>query len=107
MVTPKAVPLAGGCSKSKATIKQIEIPTASENTIMEDRVEECGIKAHSEPESRPTTWPPITLLGLAVIFRGMVKTIKAVAPIEAITTACSIFNNRSTMNTTIVARKLW
>jgi len=73
---------------------------------MEGRIEECGIKAHNEPEKRPMRWPPITLLGAAVMFLGMVKTIKAVAPIEAITTACSIFNSRSTINTTIVAKKL-
>jgi hypothetical protein len=73
---------------------------------MEGRIEECGIKAHNEPEKRPMRWPPITLLGAAVTFLGMVKTIKAVAPIEAITTACYIFNNRSTINTTIVAKKL-
>ena len=54
MVTPKAVPLAGGCSTSRATIRQMEMPTASENTIIEDRVEVCEIKAHNEPESKPT-----------------------------------------------------
>ena len=51
---PKAVPLAGGCSTSMATINQIEIPTASDSMTMKARVEECGIKAHSEPETRPT-----------------------------------------------------
>jgi hypothetical protein len=30
MATPRAVPPAGGCSTSKATIDKMEIPTASE-----------------------------------------------------------------------------
>lgn len=39
MAVPREVPLAGGCSTSRATIKQIEIPTASESTMMRDSVE--------------------------------------------------------------------
>ena len=66
MATPRAVPLAGGCSKSSATMRQIEIPTARAKTLMDVRVEGCGMSAHNEPEKRPTRCPPITLLGLAV-----------------------------------------
>ena len=107
MAIPNAVPPAGGCSTSSATIKQIAMPTASENTRIEGNIDWCGIKAHSEPEIRPTIWPPITLLGLAVMFLGMVNTIKAVAPIDAMTTACSMDRSKSTINTTAAARKLW
>ena len=106
MAIPKAVPLAGGCSASKATIKKMEIPTASEYVMIEGKTEECGIKAHNEPERRPIRWLPITLLGAAVMFLGMVNTIKAVAPIDAITTACSAFRSERTINTTTVAKKL-
>ena len=63
--TPRAAPLAGGCSTSIVTIKHIDTPTANSITEIEARVKECGIKAHSEPETRPTRWPPIPLLGLA------------------------------------------
>jgi len=103
---PRAVPLAGGCSASKATIKKMEIPTASEYTRIDEMTNECGIKAHNEPEKRPMRWPPITRRGAAVMFLGMVNTIKAVAPIEAIITVCSIFSRKSTTNTTTVAKKL-
>ena len=106
MATPRAVPPAGGCSASRATIRKMAIPTASAYTIIEGKIEVCGIKAHNEPDKRPIRWPPITLLGVAVMFLGMVKTIKAVAPIEAITTACSTFRSKSTIKTTTVARKL-
>jgi len=106
MAIPRAVPLAGGCSTSSATISRMEIPTATEYTITAAKIEEWGMREHNEPEKRPTRCPPITRLGLAVIFLGMVKTIKAVAPIEAITTACSADSSRNTISTTTVARKL-
>ncbi len=67
----------------------------------------AGIKENNEPEKRPMRWPPITLLGLAVIFLGIAKMIKAVEPIEAITTACSAFRSKSTIKTTTIAKKLW
>ena len=65
------------------------------------------MRAHKEPDRRPMRCPPITLLGLAVIFLGMVKIIKAVAPIEAITTTCSAVKIKNTIRTTTVAKKLW
>ena len=104
--TPKAVPDAGGCPVSVATMAKVVRPTASEYTRIECKVESWGIKAHREPKSRPSKWPPITFRGLAVILWGMAKTIKVVAPIDAITTACSIFKNTSMMNTVRVASKL-
>jgi len=104
---PSAVPLAGGCSKSKATIRQIEIPTAVESTKAVVNVDVWGIRAQTEPESIPTIWPPITLLGMAVIFLGMVKTMNAVAPMEAITTAFCSESTKSIKKITSVARKLW
>ncbi len=58
IATPKAVPLAGGCSVSELTIKNIEIATASEYMIIEERSEGCGINADNEPERRPTRCPP-------------------------------------------------
>ncbi len=106
IATPKAVPLAGGCSKSSVTINNIEMPTASAYMIIDEKAEECGIKVTSEPDMRPTTLPPITLRGLAVIFRGMVKTIKAVAPIDAIMTAFCTVRSKRTTTTTKVAKKL-
>lgn len=90
IATPKAVPLAGGCSVSVATIKNIEMATANEYTMIEERTEGCGMNAANEPERRPTRCPPITLLGSAVIFLGIANTIKAVEPIDAIMTTCSV-----------------
>lgn len=52
LAIPRAVPLAGGCSTSSATISKMEIPTASEYTIMVARKEGCGIRAHSEPRQQ-------------------------------------------------------
>jgi hypothetical protein len=66
-----------------------------------------GISAHNEPERSPTRYPPITLRGLAVTFLGMVNTMKAVAPIDAINTACSIVRSSKTPNTTVVGKRLW
>ena len=51
---PRAVLLAGGCSTSRATISKIEGPTASEYTMMEGKREGWEIRAHAEPEKRPT-----------------------------------------------------
>ena len=107
MATPSAVPLAGGCSTSRDTIKRMEIPTASAYTVTEEMAAECGIRAQSEPVIKPTVCPPITRLGLAVMLLGMVKTMKAVAPIEAITTACSKDSSKRMMNITTVAKQLW
>lgn len=107
MAIPNAVPLAGGCSASKATINKIEIPTAREYTRMEAKIVEWGIKDANEPETSPIMWPIITLLGLAVRFLGMANTMKAVAPIDAITTAFSMVRTDITTATTVVANKLW
>jgi hypothetical protein len=107
IVSPKAVAAAGGCPISIAIIIKIERPTASEYAIIEHHKEGCGIKAQREPIRRPTKCPPITFLGLAVIFFGIANTMNAVAPIAAIITACSIVKNKSTKNTVRAARKLW
>jgi len=48
----------------------------------------------------------MTFLGRAVILVGMAKTIKAVAPMDAMITACSMLRSRSTINVVIVASKL-
>jgi len=104
--TPKAVPAAGGCSVSVTTIIKIERPTAREYKVIENRNECEGIRENREPEMRPTICPPITFLGLAVMLFGIAKTMKDVAPIDAITTACSILKSRSTMNIVRVARRL-
>ena len=106
IATPKAVPAAGGCSVSITTIIKIEIPTASEYAEIEYKKEGCGSKVQREPERRPTMWPPMTFLGLAVTFFGIAKTMKAEAPIDAIMTACSMLKNRRTTSTARVARKL-
>ena len=53
MAIPRAVPLAGGCSKSKATIKKMEMPTANAQTAIKEKVVWCGISATSEPQTRP------------------------------------------------------
>jgi len=106
IATPKAVPDAGGCSISAITITKIESPTASEYTITDCKKEGCGIKEHKEPDKRPTRCPPITLLGLAVMLLGIANTIKAVAPIDAIITACSILKSKSTTKVVRVASRL-
>jgi hypothetical protein len=62
---------------------------------------------NKEPQIRPITWPPITLLGLAVLLLGMVNIIKAVDPKDAIITTCSIDSTMNTIATTRVASKLW
>ncbi len=107
MAVPRAVPAAGGCSKSKVTIRKIEIPTANDRTRAVVNVEVCGIRAQTEPQSIPTMCPPITLRGRAVIFLGMVKTMNALAPIEAMTTAFCSESTISIIKTIMVAKKLW
>jgi hypothetical protein len=49
----------------------------------------------------------MTFLGFAVIDPGMVKTIKAVEPIDAVTTAFSRLKKRRITKIVRVARKLW
>ena len=96
---PKLVPDAGGCSVSVTTIKKIEVPTAIEYIKSDESNEECGINAHKEPQSKPTICPPITLLGLAVIFLGKANTINTLEPIEAIIIGLLwILKNRRTIN---------
>jgi hypothetical protein len=88
MATPRAVPAAGGCSVSITTIVNIVAPTASEYTRIEYIKVDCGNKENRNPKKRPTSCPPITFLACAVMLSGMANTIKAVAPIDAIITAC-------------------
>ncbi len=107
IATPRDVPAAGGCSKSTATIRNTEIPTARAYTKIEENSLLCGIKTTSEPDIKPITCPPITLLGMAEMFLGMVNTIKAVAPIDAITTAFSMLRTSSTIAKVQAAKKLW
>jgi len=104
---PKAVPAAGGCSVSIITIMKIVSPTANAYTIAAYKCEGCGIKEHKEPQKSPTRCPPITLLGLAVMLLGIANTIKVVAPIDAIITACRKLKDKSTINITRVAKRLW
>ena len=89
---------------SVITIMKIESPTLSEYIIIEYKKRECGIKVHKAPERRPTKWPPMTFLGLAVISWGIADTIKAVAPIDAIITTWRKLKNKSTMNIVRVAK---
>ena len=107
IATPKDVPDAGGCSVDVITIKKMERPTASEYTTREYKREECGIKEQRDPEKRPIKWLPITFFGLAVISFGIAKTMKALAPIDVIITACSMLKSKSVINIVRVARKLW
>ena len=106
MATPRAVPAAGGCSTSKATIRKMEIPTTKAYTMTAGITVKWVMRVAKDPDKRPTMWLQITLLGLAVTFLGMVNMIKAVAPIEAITTTCSMFRSNSTINNAIDASKL-
>ena len=41
IVTPNAVPLAGGCSKSGVTIRQMDNPTDKEYVLIEANVDVC------------------------------------------------------------------
>ncbi len=88
IATPRAVPAAGGCSTSITTIVNIVVPTASEYKIIEYNKEDCGNKENINPKKRPTNCPPITFLAWAVMLSGIANTINAVAPIDAIITAC-------------------
>jgi len=85
---------------------KIEMPTAKEYTIIEYINAGWGIRAHKDPEMRPTSCPPMTFLGLAVMLSGMAKMIKDVAPMDATTTAfCSLRKTRTKARVN-VARKL-
>ena len=106
MATPNAVPLAGGCSKSTATIRKIDKPTIAEYIKMADIAHLWRINAPSVPQRYPTTWPPITLLGLAVPDVGMVKTMKAVEPMDAMITASSAERIQNTIKITRAAKRL-
>lgn len=88
MATPRAVPAAGGCSVSITTIVNIADPTASEYTRIEHIKVDCGNKENRNPKKRPTSCPPITFLACAVMLSGIANTMKAVAPMDAIITAC-------------------
>ena len=108
MAKLKATPEAGGCSVSITTIIKIEIPTANEYITMDDKYVSGKVRAHKEPTIMPTKYPPIIFLGWAAILLGMAKTIKAVAPIEAIIIGLfSIFNNMSAINREKAAKALW
>jgi len=107
MAMPSAVPAAGGCSISTTTINNIESPTARAYTEIEDSQCTWGMRAQTEPKNRPIAWPPMTFLDFAVIEPGIVKTIKAVAPIDSVTTAFSRLKKRRIMKIVRVARKLW
>jgi hypothetical protein len=106
ITTPRAVPAAGGCSVSVTTIVRIEAPTAIEYIKSENIKAGCGNKENTNPKKRPTRWPPITFLAWAVMLSGIVNTIKAVAPIEAIMTAFCKLRKYRTINTDKVARRL-
>jgi len=106
ITTPRAVPLAGGCSKSRATIKNMDRPTVREYIMIGVMTILLKIREPSTPQRKPTRWPPITLRDLAVVYDGIVKIMNAVAPMEATITACSIFNTQKTMKTATAARKL-
>ena len=71
-----------------------------------EREEEWGIKWANIPHRRPIRCPPIILLGFAVLLRGIAKTIKVVAPMDAIITAGRSFRKRSSIKIVRVARKL-
>jgi hypothetical protein len=88
-------------------MRKMVAPTASEKTRVEARSVGRGISAQTEPQKRPMRCPPITLLGAAAMLLGMVKTMKAVAPIEAMTTAFCALSRKRTAKTTAVAMKLW
>jgi hypothetical protein len=106
IANPIAVPAAGGCSASRTTIKKIDMPTAKEYINAVKKIVGWGIKAHTEPEIIPIVCPPITFLACAVILFGIAKTINAVAPIDAIITACLILKSNNTTKTVTVASRL-
>jgi len=84
---PKAVPAAGGCSKSNTTINSMVIPTEAENqTALKKRIPINGNTAKQDPTKKPTRCPPMMRFGSAATLLGIANTINAVAPILAITT---------------------
>tara|TARA_Y100000815_G_C12952305_1_gene353379 strand:+ start:170 stop:520 length:351 start_codon:yes stop_codon:yes gene_type:complete len=86
-VIPKAVPAAGGCSKSNTTINSIVIPTEAENqTALKKRISIKGNTAKQDPTKKPTRCPPMIRFGSAATLLGIANTINAVAPILATTT---------------------
>jgi hypothetical protein len=84
---PKAVPAAGGCSKSNTTINSMVIPTEAENqTALKKSIPMKGNTAKQDPTKKPTRCPPIIRFGSAATLLGIANTINAVAPILAMTT---------------------
>ncbi len=52
--TPRAVPQAGGCSKSNVTMKKIDKPTVNEYTIMGEIKKYLRITVANIPQRKPT-----------------------------------------------------
>ena len=84
---PKAVPAAGGCSKSNTTINSMVIPTEAENqTALKKRIPINGNTAKQDPTKKPTRCPPMIRFGSAATLLDIANTINAVAPILVMTT---------------------
>ena len=107
IVTPNAVPDAGGCSVSIITMMKIEHPTASAYTIVDVNIELAGMRANIEPETRPTMCPPITFRDRAVICSGIANTTNVDAPMDATITILKDRKSKITMKIAQVAIMLW
>jgi len=55
-------------------------------------IDGCGSRAQSEPTVNPMRWPPMTLRARAVRSNGRAKTMNALAPSAAMTTAFSMLS---------------
>jgi hypothetical protein len=99
---PKAVPAAGGCSKSNTTINSMVIPTEAENqTALKKRISIKGNTAKQDPTKKPTKCPPMIRFGSAATLLGIANTINAVAPILAMTTG--LLDNIMVIKKTVMA----
>lgn len=107
IVTPNAVPDAGGCSVSMMTIIKIDKPTASAYTIVDASMVLAGTRPNKEPAARPTRCPPMTFRDLAVICFGIANTTNVDAPMDATITMLNDRNSRITTNIAHVAIMLW
>jgi hypothetical protein len=87
--------------------QKMDRPTVTEYMIIGGIGHCCRTSTPSMPQSSPVACPPMTLLDLAVKDIGMVKTMKAVEPIEATITASVVERSQNTIRTTRVAKRLW
>ena len=108
-IRPRAIPAAGGCSVSVAAIMKMAIPTdIAPNIAIVNVIDKCNDANIDEkatilskiPTMIPIIYPPRSGLVFDVYALGMVKTINAEAPRDAII-AVSLITSRNSNITKI------